>query len=137
MLYSRFFVWRNMKKPSKTTLRNKCDDLWKKIIHAKQHCEVCGSPYHLQAHHIITRGNLNLRWDLRCGVLLCATHHKFGRYSAHGHLPWFAEWLKEHRADDYEYLKNPIFTKTKTWRISDYEEIYQRLKEVYSEIQTA
>jgi hypothetical protein len=120
-----------MRKPSKTTLRNKCDDLWKKIIHLKQYCEVCGSPNHTNSHHIITRGNLNLRWDLQNGCLLCVNHHRFGNPCAHGNPIWFTEWLMAHRSDDYEYLKNPDFTKTKTWRISDYEQIYQELKEEY------
>ena len=91
----------------------------------------------LNAHHIITRDNNNLRWDFRNGVLLCVKHHKYGNPCAHKNPIWFAEWLKQNRPDDYEYLKNPKWTKTKTWRISDYQEIYQRLKEVYSEIQTA
>ena len=130
----------NKKRSAKKIVFDKCDDLWKWIMHQKGYCEVCGPPEEvpyvefgktvkgLDAHHIITRGNLNLRWDLRCGVLLCKSHHKFGRYSAHGHLPWFAEWLKKNRAEDYEYLKDPEHTKTHTWHLYDYEDIYNRLR---------
>ena len=120
-----------MRTKSKTNLKNKCDDLWKKIIHLKGYCEICGTSYRLNAHHIIGRVNYNLRWDLRNGCLLCVNHHKYGKFAAHENPIWFLNWLKEHRSEDYEYLQDKKFPAVKTWYISDYEEIYQNLKEEY------
>jgi len=125
-----------MKKVTKKSLDKQCEIVWRAIIHSKKYCEVCGASYTLNAHHIITKGNHNLRWDIRNGCLLCVSHHKWGNPSAHGNIIWFAEWLKSHRADDYEYLKDPKWTKTKTWYISDYQEILQRLKEEYAKLET-
>jgi len=119
-----------MRTKTKKSIKKQLDETWKEIIHQKNRCEVCGSTYGLNAHHIIGRGNLNLRWDIRNGCLLCIRHHKFGLFSAHENPIYFMNWLKNHRPDDYIYLKNPDFTKTKTWRISDYEQILERLNEI-------
>lgn len=127
-----------MKKPSKKNLKKKCDDLWREIIHEKFYCEVCGKPPSLKengdrgnhnAHHVITKNNYNLRWDIRNGVNLCVSCHKFGNPSAHGNPLWFAKWLEINRPEDYEYLQNKKFLAVKTWYISDYEEILKGLEE--------
>ena len=130
-------------KQTKTSLDKLCEKYWKAIIHAKLYCEVCGKPPPFKeneemgnhnAHHIITKKNHNLRWDIRNGANLCPSCHKFGNPSAHGNPIWFAEWLKSHRADDYEYLKDSKWTKTKVWRIEDYQEILKNLKVIYDKI---
>jgi hypothetical protein len=125
---------------SKKTIRNKCDTAWAELIKIKAggRCEVCGTPttkkaiknkcYSLNSHHVVGRGNLNLRWDIRNGACLCVRHHKFGIYSAHENPIWFINWFKTHRPEDYEYLQNPEFNKFKTWYISDYEKILFELE---------
>jgi len=123
------------KTKSKTSLKNKCDDLWKKIIHLKGYCEVCGTPYGLNAHHIIGKVNYNLRWDIRNGCLLCITNHKFGKLSAHQNPLWFVDWLKKNRSKDYKYLKDYKFQIMKTWYVSDYEKIIKDLEDILNEIQ--
>ena len=119
-----------MKTKSKTNLKHKCDELWKKIIHLKGYCEVCNKPGQ-NAHHIIGRINYNLRWDLKNGCLLCTSCHKFSRNSAHNNPVYFINWFRVHRPEDYEYLQDKKFLAVKTWYISDYEEIYKKLKEEY------
>ena len=130
----------NKKRSDKKIVFDKCDDLWKWIMHQKGYCEVCGPPDEvpyvefgktvpgLNAHHIITRDNNNLRWDLRNGCLLCVKHHKFGNPCAHGNGLWFDGWLWENRPEDYIYLDDPKWTKTKTWHLCDYEDIYKKLR---------
>jgi hypothetical protein len=40
------------------------------------------------------------------GVCLCPKDHKFGsRKSAHRDPMWFAEWLREHRPEQYQWIK--------------------------------
>jgi len=56
------------------------DELWAKIVKARAgyKCEVNGSSDQpLNAHHIITRANKVLRWDLDNGISLTAGNHKF------------------------------------------------------------
>jgi len=105
------------------------DKLWSEIIRSGGRCEICGKTTNLQAHHVIGRRNLSLRWDLHNGVCLCPGCHTFSKTSAHQNPIYFLDWFKKHRPEDYEYLikkKN----KTKTFYLSDYEEIYKELKEV-------
>ncbi len=120
----------------KKKIKKELDTLWSKAVklRAGGRCEICGKEYGINSHHVIGRVNYNLRWDLRNGVALCISHHKFGVFSAHENPIYFMSWFKKHRPEDYEYIKNPEFTKFKTWYISDYEEIKAKLKEELDEI---
>ncbi|MDD5013805.1 MAG: hypothetical protein PHW73_01720 [Atribacterota bacterium] len=119
-----------MKVKSKKYIKNKLDKLYSLIIRSKGYCEVCGKTTNLQAHHVIGRIVYALRWDLQNGCCLCASCHEFGKQSAHQNPIWFIGWFKEHRPEDYKYLQKKKL-ESKTWFISDYEEIYQKLKEIY------
>jgi hypothetical protein len=80
----------------------KLDKAWGAAIHARGTCEVgtdCAGP--LQAHHIFSRQLRRLRFDVRNGALLCARHHFL---YAHQRPLEFADWLREHRPEDYDYL---------------------------------
>lgn len=112
-----------MRVATKKSLKKKMDVLWSKLIRSKGACEVCGgSPDN--AHHIVGRINYALRWDLKNGICLCVGCH----FKAHNNPMWFMDWLWDRRPGDYLYLDDPEFTKTKTWHLSDYEDIYNQLK---------
>jgi len=96
----RFNIIKPKKRPSNKTLRDRCDDLWRKIIKRKGRCDKCGSRYGLEAHHVIGRGNNNLRWDLRNGICLCLECHDQQKAKPKKFLKWF----EQRRPDDYEYL---------------------------------
>jgi hypothetical protein len=62
--------------------------LWKQVVklfaHGKCESPGCKKTKHLNAHHIEGyTTNKALRYDSNNGILLCSTHHKFGRQSAH------------------------------------------------------
>jgi len=114
------------KKPKKKTLKRKMDILWSEIIRSKGRCEICGKTDNLQAHHVIGRINLALRWDIKNGVCLCSSCHTFGKTSSHNNPVFFLDWFKTHRPQDYEYLLKKK-NETKTFHLSDYEEIYEIL----------
>ncbi len=112
------------KKMKFSTFDNKALDLWRKIGRTGI-CEVCGKPAR-DNHHFIGRKNRTLRWDLRNKVELCFQDHTGGSQSAHNDSPWFNDWFKEHRPEDYEYLeiqKHTIWDK-------DYDKVLKYLKEV-------
>jgi len=114
------------RKPSRKTLKNKCDKLWSKIIRSKGKCEVCGTFKANHPHHVIGRRNFELRWDIRNGCLLCANHHTAGKFSAHNDSIWFMDWFLRARPDDYEYLlkkKNGIWDK-------DYDKVLEYLERI-------
>jgi hypothetical protein len=86
------------------TIRNSCDKLWAQIIRSKGRCEKCGATdreRQLHPHHVYGRVDMRLRFDPRNGCCLCA----------HCHLTWaeaypieFADWFREVRPEDADYL---------------------------------
>ena len=61
-------------------------------------CEYCGKTDQLNSHHIFSRSNRLLRWDVTNGICLCAGHHTLkSDFSAHKTPADFIEWVKEHR----------------------------------------
>ncbi|MCK4576814.1 hypothetical protein KAU34_10430 [candidate division WOR-3 bacterium] len=80
------------------------DVLWAKAVklRANNQCEVVtdrrcpnksgeGQGKGLNAHHVIGRSNLNVRWDVNNGVALCVKHHVFSIWSAHKNPFWFLQ----------------------------------------------
>lgn len=121
---------KKVKKPSKKTLKRKCDKLYSDIIRSKKYCEMC-QKLGTDTHHVITRRNLTLRFELSNGVLLCKSCHVFSLKSAHQDPLGFMEWFKKVRGVDYLYLKvnrnilSPQF---------DYEKKLKELNEAFNNI---
>lgn len=90
---------KNIKKPKHENL----DTLWSKKVKEKagNKCEVCGKETGLNSHHIFSRSNKRVRWDLDNGICVCVLHHVFGLFSAHKSPIEFAEWLKEKRGEKW------------------------------------
>lgn len=88
-------------------LRNKCLTLWKRVVkkRAGGRCEACGRKDRLNAAHIESYElNKNLRYDLKNGVALCPTHHKWGKGSFHKSLCFALTFMIDHRKEDLKYL---------------------------------
>lgn len=113
---------------SKRKLRRIADRLWSDKIRSKNNgmCEVCKKPAN-DPHHIISRKNLSVRWDLRNGCLLCSGCHTLNRKSAHLDPMWFVnDFLIKNRMSDYFYLRR---MKEKICPVIDYPAIIEKLKE--------
>lgn len=68
-------------------------------------CAVCGSESTPNAHHLENRNTCRaLRYDPMNGILLCPSHHKWGRNSAHKGGIWFADWLMRNHPDRFAYV---------------------------------
>ena len=92
------------RKPSRKTMRNKCDKLWADLIKliAYNQCEKCGAKHPtLNAHHIFSRSNFSVRWSYDNGVALCPAHHTLANNSAHKAPAEFTELLKEWRGEEW------------------------------------
>jgi 5-methylcytosine-specific restriction endonuclease McrA len=61
------------------------DRKWAEVVRNEAgKCALCPKTTGLQAHHVISRSNHAVRWNLNNGVALCALHHTFGnKLSAH------------------------------------------------------
>jgi len=64
-------------------------------------CEYCGKTEYLNSHHVFSRTNYSVRWDVNNGVCLCAGHHVLGNFSAHKAPLEFADWLKGERGEKW------------------------------------
>jgi len=68
-------------------------------------CAVCGSGSTPNAHHLENRNTCRaLRYDTMNGILLCPSHHKFGKDSAHKGGLWFADWLRRNHPGRLVYV---------------------------------
>ena len=117
---------RKLSEKSKT---KKLDKLWSEYIkkRANGRCEMCGSTDYVNAHHIFGRRNFSVRWDVENGILLCAKHHTFDRFSAHQAPTWFSDWLVEYKS--WEWYEE-LLKKAKTVCKPDKDELIEYLTEL-------
>ena len=106
-------------------LTRKCLFLWKAVakLRAGGVCEYCGTNKRLNIHHIESFStNKGLRFDLENALCLCATCHKFGRFSAHRSFvfvyliltqkrPFSLSYLIQHRANKVELTTEYLLAK--------------------------
>lgn len=82
----------------------KLDEAWSKLVklRANNKCEVCGKTSPLNSHHIYSRSNRSVRWDVKNGVSLCVAHHTFSsKFSAHKTPTEFTYWLEDKKGKDF------------------------------------
>ena len=84
--------------PNSSYWRNKADAAWSLVVRAPGRCLVCGSPDHLQAHHLVSRVVLPLRHEPLNGVCLCSKHHCFDRRISGHRSPFGLAWLLERQS---------------------------------------
>ena len=73
------------------------------MIRDKGECAICGrGPRYLNLSHIIPEEITQFNLVLDNVLMLCPSHHKLGNWSFHKNPIWFAEWLKEHRPNQYQ-----------------------------------
>jgi len=85
-----------MRKPSKTTLRNKLDKICSQIVRARGICASCLKKENLQCCHIYSRTYNATRWDLDNLLCLCASCH----FYFHKNPLEFANFVKEYCNDE-------------------------------------
>jgi MinD superfamily P-loop ATPase len=97
-----------MKKPSKTTLRNKLDRICSEIVRGRGKCERCSNKETLQCCHVYSRTYNNTRWLLDNLLCLCASCH----FWSHKNPLEFAEVVKgkigEEKYDELRESRNQI-----------------------------
>ena len=123
-----FFMKKN-KKTSRKSLERELDNLWRSVVYknADYECEYCGSTGRLNAHHIFSRSNKNVRHDPDNGVCLCVSHHVFGKLSFHKSPLEMLEWIREIRGEDwYNQLRSRAMERKKL-SIVDLENIKEKL----------
>jgi len=124
------------KKSPKKKHQEAADKLWAELVklRALGKCEMCGTTSYLNSHHIFSRDNRSVRWDVSNGVCLCAGHHALCNNSAHKAPADFVEWIKDRRGLDwYEDLRVKAHD---TWD-GDIETVLACLKEMKNQFKGA
>lgn len=91
-------------KRKKKSIDKQLDELWSELVKIKAgyKCEYCGTDSHLNSHHVFSRSNYSVRWDLLNGICLCAGHHTLNsKFSAHKAPADFIEWYKGYVGEEY------------------------------------
>lgn len=104
--YTRLYFMKEIKK-----LSNKAKRLWKQAVMLTDgnKCVMCGTTKNLNAHHIEDyRVNPILRYDVRNGVCLCASDHKFRSGAAHKGFVKLHAYIYAERPSDIPYLLSKI-----------------------------
>lgn len=92
------------------------DKEWAKKVKERYYnkCAVCGSTKMLNAHHLIPRQIKQFKHDVRNGISLCPSCHRFSfKLSAHQNPIMFISWLNENRPEVIEELD--IMTGGEIW----------------------
>ena len=102
-------------------------ELWKKHVKDRDGwtCRRCGKGgSYMQAHHVISSTNWNLRFDPENGVCVCAGCH-LGFFHSNDPFDWpiVEDWYKKNV--NWEYLKDRRHVKVK----NDYDAIIKAFKE--------
>lgn len=87
------------------------DKEWSKAVRSRDNwqCVFCGKATTTNAHHLVVREFLPLKYDLDNGLTLCIKHHKYCRvFSGHNNaFPLFL-WLETYRPEQYSRLRAKV-----------------------------
>lgn len=118
---------KNKDNPRSKYWKTKADGLWGAVIHEIYgQCAIdddCAG--NVEAHHLISRGNVATRHDIKNGIGLCSKHHKFSnKISAHMAPIAFSEWLQNHMPETWLWCSENKFKVQKP----DYFEAFKELE---------
>ena len=89
-------------KTKRRKLIDKLDKLWSEEVKSTGKCEYCGKTTYLNSHHIFSRTNYSVRWDIENGICLCSGHHTLiSSFSAHKSPMEFTIYIKEKRGEEW------------------------------------
>jgi len=120
-------------KNTKKSIVKKLDIAWSKLVKIKgdHKCAVCGKTKSLNSHHITSRANHSIRWNLDNGICLCVGHHIGVTFSAHKTPIKFIYWLEDRMGK--EFLNKLIMKGNSTYHYHLFE-LEVMLKELNNEI---
>ena len=110
----------------KKTLKNTLDREFSKLVRSRGVCEMmghekpCSSKETHQCAHIYSRRHINIRWDKKNALCLCAAHH----WWVHDNPLDFSAWINKYRSKDVDYLKQ----KRNTIEKIDYKDTLEKIR---------
>ena len=115
------------------TWKNKCDDIFSKVIRKRGYCEwpCCSKVENLQCSHIYPRDLWSVRWDLKNAFCFCSGCHKF-----RWHLfPSTAIEVAKLLLGEHEYAELTFRARTLKLdlTVEELQEKYKELERIYNE----
>lgn len=127
--------WKKACKRAKTKrykLRDQLDKLWAILVkqRANNVCEYkkCDKTTYLNTHHIFSRSNLSVRWDLSNGICLCSGHHTLNNNSAHKSPMEFTEWIMDKRGYLWYTDLRKKANQVKKWTMEELKDLVEEFK---------
>ena len=123
------------KKSSRKKLKDNLDVLWAELVkkRAGYKCERSGKTGYLNSHHIFSRSNLSVRWDLDNGVCLNAGWHTLQTDSAHKNPIEFINWIRDRRGVKWYEEMRIKANRVYKWTIPELEELIKKFREEIKE----
>jgi len=115
----------------------KLDKAWSLAVKLKAGmcCEYCGKTTYLNSHHVYSRSNRTVRWDLNNGYSLCVGHHTFGNFSAHKNPVDFGEWMLDDRGQEWLDALRLKAHATAKYDKADKERMLEELNDIIDSLQ--
>ena len=115
-------------KTKRRKLIDKLDKLWSDKVKSVGKCDYCGKTSYLNSHHIFSRSNYSVRWDLDNGICLCSGHHTLSSsFSAHKSPAEFTIYIIEKRGQEwFDSLRSKANNVVK-YSDSDLQEMIEKL----------
>ena len=119
-----------LEKQSRKSIRKELDELWAELVkkRAGYKCERSGKTRYLNSHHIFSRSNLSVRWDLDNGVCLNAGWHTLQTNSAHKAPIEFIEWIKDKRGEKWYQELRIKANQIKKWSTPELRILLERFR---------
>ena len=111
------------------------DRLWAiaVLIKAGHKCEKCGCTFGLCPHHIFSRRNRSVRWNIDDGICLCNNCHTGDDYSAHRERKFTTVWIKNYIGEEKYYALDRKANQIKKWTQEEKKALVRKLREFIKE----
>ncbi len=114
-------------------LKDQLENLWKEYcLERDKYCQYCGSKDNLQVHHIVSRKNNSVKYDVENGITLCKRCHSRISLNPTARIEFMIWYIKKYSLEKLEYLQMKS-KEIKQWKISELEEEIENLKEKIKE----
>ena len=118
-------------------LKRTAHKLWRECVLMKfdGKCVVCGATVLPNCHHIVSEHLFSwMRYNPDNGIVLCPSHHKFNRFSAHKNALWFVRVILYGVLGEIGMVKlitdmMETHTEKFVWTVELYQEEIKKLEE--------
>lgn len=119
------------KKTKIKQLKDELEELWKLICLKRDNftCQYCGNKKDLQVHHIISRSNMNTKFDIENGITLCKKCHTKISVNPTSRTEFMIWYIKKFGIEKLEELQKRA-REIKRWKVGELEDEINKLTKI-------